>query len=149
MFYECAISPESLFEIAIDRRNYRDFIKEFSTGGNLLYTELPKMKRNKKRLLELLNANHSELQKKRLEDLIIFLNNNKVSRTYDYVGEMSWLDNITAVNRIEQRIQEAEKLGFDGIFISKFNTKGLDAKKYTIAIRPVAKLEDIFSALFG
>jgi DNA repair protein RadA/Sms len=40
-------------------------------------------------------------------------------------------------------------LGFDGIFISKFNTKGLDAKKYNIAIRPVAKLEDIFSALFG
>ena len=27
MFYECAISPEALFEIAIDRRNYRDFIK--------------------------------------------------------------------------------------------------------------------------
>ena len=80
MFYECAISPEALFEIAIDRRNYRDFIKGFSTGGNFLYSELPKLKRNKKQLLGLLNANHSELQKKRLEDLIIFLKNNKVSR---------------------------------------------------------------------
>ena len=76
MFYECAISPEALFEIAIDRRNYRDFIKGFSTGGNFLYSELPKLKRNKKQLLGLLNANHSELQKKRLEDLIIFLKNN-------------------------------------------------------------------------
>ncbi|OUG19979.1 hypothetical protein AZZ65_002243 [Escherichia coli] len=50
MFYECAISPEALFEIAIDRRNYRDFIKGFSTGGNFLYSELPKLKRNKKQL---------------------------------------------------------------------------------------------------
>ncbi|WP_272732189.1 hypothetical protein [Escherichia coli] len=53
-------------------------------------------------MLGLLNANHSELQKKRLEDLIIFLKNNKVSRVYDYVGDMSWSDNISAVNRIEQ-----------------------------------------------
>ncbi|MFH4294406.1 hypothetical protein WAJ58_24960, partial [Acinetobacter baumannii] len=83
-----------------DRRNYRDFIKGFSTGGNFLYSELPKLKRNKKQLLGLLNANHRELQKKRLEDLIIFLKNNKVSRVYDYVGDMSWSDNISAVNRI-------------------------------------------------
>ncbi|MGJ1334467.1 DNA repair protein RadA [Sphingobacterium siyangense] len=66
-----------------------------------------------------------------------------------FAGEVGLSGEIRAVNRIEQRIQEAEKLGFDGIFISKFNTKGLDAKKYNIAIRPVAKLEDIFSALFG
>ncbi len=61
-----------LFEIAIDRRNYRDFIKGFFYGRNFLYSELPKLKRNKKQLLGLLNANHSELQKKRLEDLIFF-----------------------------------------------------------------------------
>ncbi|WP_333625970.1 DNA repair protein RadA [Sphingobacterium siyangense] len=66
-----------------------------------------------------------------------------------FAGEVGLSGEIRAVNRIEQRIQEAEKLGFDGIFISKFNTKGLDAKKYNIAIRPVAKLEDIFGALFG
>ena len=54
MFYECAISPEALFEIAIDRRNYRDFIKGFSTGGNFLYSELPKLKRNKKQLEDLI-----------------------------------------------------------------------------------------------
>jgi len=66
-----------------------------------------------------------------------------------FAGEVGLSGEIRAVNRIEQRIQEAEKLGFGHIFISKYNTKGLDAKKYDIAIRPVATLEDVFSALFG
>ena len=66
-----------------------------------------------------------------------------------FAGEVGLSGEIRAVNRIEQRIAEAEKLGFEGIFIPKHNTKGLDAKKYNIAIRPVGKLEDIFRALFG
>lgn len=66
-----------------------------------------------------------------------------------FAGEVGLSGEIRAVNRIEQRIAEAEKLGFDGIFISKFNTKGLDAKKYNIALRPMATLEDVFQALFG
>ncbi|MCI0921519.1 DNA repair protein RadA [Sphingobacterium rhinopitheci] len=66
-----------------------------------------------------------------------------------FAGEVGLSGEIRAVNRIEQRISEAEKLGFDGIFISKYNTKGLDAKKYNIAIRPMATLENVFSALFG
>ncbi|NGM62320.1 DNA repair protein RadA [Sphingobacterium sp. SGG-5] len=66
-----------------------------------------------------------------------------------FAGEVGLSGEIRAVNRIEQRISEAEKLGFDCIFISKYNTKGLDAKKYNIAIRPVATLEDVFRALFG
>ncbi len=66
-----------------------------------------------------------------------------------FAGEVGLSGEIRAVNRIEQRISEAEKLGFEGIFISKYNTKGLDAKKYDIAIRPVATLEDVFRALFG
>lgn len=66
-----------------------------------------------------------------------------------FAGEVGLSGEIRAVNRIEQRIAEAEKLGFEGIFIPKHNTKGLDAKKYNIALRPVGKLEDIFRALFG
>ncbi|HMR17702.1 MAG TPA: DNA repair protein RadA [Sphingobacterium sp.] len=66
-----------------------------------------------------------------------------------FAGEVGLSGEIRAVNRIEQRISEAEKLGFGGIFISKYNTKGLDAKKYDIAIRPIATLEDLFRALFG
>ncbi|MFD2553981.1 DNA repair protein RadA [Sphingobacterium tabacisoli] len=66
-----------------------------------------------------------------------------------FAGEVGLSGEIRAVNRIEQRIAEAEKLGFDGIFISKYNVKGLDAKKYNIAISPMATLENLFNALFG
>ncbi len=66
-----------------------------------------------------------------------------------FAGEVGLSGEIRAVNRIEQRIQEAEKLGFEQIFISKYNTKGLDVKRYQILVRPVATLEDIFRILFG
>lgn len=66
-----------------------------------------------------------------------------------FAGEIGLSGEIRAVNRIDQRISEAAKLGFDGVFISKYNTKGLDPKKYDIGIRPVATLADMFSALFG
>jgi len=72
-----------------------------------------------------------------------------ITTSIAFAGEVGLSGEIRAVNRIEQRIAEAEKLGFDGIFISKFNVKGLDPKKYNIAIRPVATLEHIFNALFG
>lgn len=66
-----------------------------------------------------------------------------------FAGEIGLSGEIRAVNRIDQRIAEASKLGFDGIFISKFNTKGINIKKANIGIRPVATLEDVFRALFG
>lgn len=148
MFYECAISPADLFEIAIDRRNYRDFIKGFSTGGNFLYSELPKMKRNKRQLLELLNANHSELQKKRLEDLIIFLNKNKVSRVYDYVGEVSWLDNISAVNRIEQFDHIVSSTPYDNLNVTNIDDFfGLNYSRQKIVARVAADMTSIISCL--
>ena len=69
--------------------------------------------------------------------------------TSAFAGEVGLSGEIRAVNRVEQRIAEAEKLGFDGIYISKYNLKGIDPKKYNIAIRPVANLEDVFQSLFG
>ena len=66
-----------------------------------------------------------------------------------FAGEVGLSGEIRAVNRIEQRIQEAEKLGFEQIFISKYNTKGLDVKRYQILVRPIATLEDVFRILFG
>lgn len=66
-----------------------------------------------------------------------------------FAGEVGLSGEIRAVNRIDQRISEAAKLGFDGVFISKYNAKGLEVKKYDIAIRPLASLEDLFRALFG
>jgi DNA repair protein RadA/Sms len=66
-----------------------------------------------------------------------------------FAAEVGLGGEIRAVNRIEQRIAEADKLGFEQIFISKYNQKGLDAKQYNIKIKAVAKLGDVFEELFG
>jgi DNA repair protein RadA/Sms len=54
---------------------------------------------------------------------------------------------IRPVNRVDQRIQEAEKLGFSTIFVSKYNKIAL--KDTGIKIRLVAKIEDVAGELFG
>jgi DNA repair protein RadA/Sms len=64
------------------------------------------------------------------------------------VGEVGLSGEIRAVNRIDQRIAEADKLGMDAIFIPKANVKGLDLKSYKITVKPVNKVEDVYRALF-
>lgn len=66
-----------------------------------------------------------------------------------FAGEVGLSGEIRPVNRIDQRILEAEKLGFEHIFISKYNKKGLDLKSYHIKITMVGKIEEVFSLLFG
>lgn len=66
-----------------------------------------------------------------------------------FAGEVGLSGEIRPVNRIDQRISEAEKLGFEHIFISKYNKKGLDLKTYSIKITMVGKIEDVFGLLFG
>lgn len=66
-----------------------------------------------------------------------------------FAAEVGLGGEVRAVNRIENRISEAEKLGFKKIFISKYNLKGLDTKQYKIDIFAASKLEEIFSELFG
>jgi DNA repair protein RadA/Sms len=64
-----------------------------------------------------------------------------------FAGEVGLGGEIRAVTRIENRISEAEKLGFKEIFISKYNKKGLDLSKFKIKIHAAAKMEDIFDNL--
>ena len=64
-------------------------------------------------------------------------------------GEVGLSGEIRPVSRIEQRIGEAEKLGFKRILIPKHNLQGLDATKFKIEIIPVRKVEEAFRALFG
>lgn len=66
-----------------------------------------------------------------------------------FVAEVGLSGEIRPVSRIEQRISEAEKLGFDQIFISKHNLKGLDVSNIKIEVKPVGKIEDVFSILFA
>jgi DNA repair protein RadA/Sms len=68
--------------------------------------------------------------------------------TICFVGEVGLSGEIRAVNRIEQRIAEAEKLGFEKIVISKYNDKGLDKKKLKIEIVALTKVEDVYRQLF-
>lgn len=65
-----------------------------------------------------------------------------------FTAEVGLSGEIRPINRVEQRISEADKLGFDRIFISKYNTKGLDAKRYKIKILPVSKIEEVYGQLF-
>jgi DNA repair protein RadA/Sms len=63
-----------------------------------------------------------------------------------FAAEVGLAGEIRPVTKIEQRIAEAEKLGFQQIFISKFNK--INPKNYQIAIIAVAKVEDVYGKLF-
>lgn len=64
-------------------------------------------------------------------------------------GEVGLSGEIRPVSRIEQRIAEAEKLGFRQIIIPKHNMQGLDPSRFDIEINPVRKVEEAFLILFG
>ncbi len=64
-------------------------------------------------------------------------------------GEVGLSGEVRPVNRIEQRIAEAEKLGFSDMIIPKYNMQGFDRKKFHISLHPVRKVEEALRALFG
>jgi len=70
-----------------------------------------------------------------------------VKTEYCFVGEVGLSGEIRAVNRIEQRIKEAEKLGFERIFISKYN-KSAYLKADHIEIIQLGKVDELYNALF-
>ena len=65
-----------------------------------------------------------------------------------FAGEVGLSGEIRAVNRIEQRIAEAEKLGFEKIIVSKYNTKGLGKSKFSIEVVALGKVEELYQYLF-
>ena len=64
-------------------------------------------------------------------------------------GEVGLSGEVRPVNRIEQRIAEAEKLGFSHIIIPRYNLSGLNTKKFKIELHPVRKVEEALRELFG
>lgn len=72
-----------------------------------------------------------------------------ISSKICFAAEVGLSGEIRAVNRIEQRISEAEKLGFEKVFLSTYNMKGLNTERYQIELVAVSKIEDVFSILFG
>jgi DNA repair protein RadA/Sms len=65
-----------------------------------------------------------------------------------FAGEVGLSGEIRAVNRIEQRIAEAEKLGFQKIIVSKYNQKGLGSQKFNIDIVMVSRVDEVYRQLF-
>ena len=70
-----------------------------------------------------------------------------INKDFCFAGEVGLSGEIRPVNRVDQRIQEAEKLGFSTIFVSKYNK--ITLKNTGITIRLVAKIEDVAGELFG
>ena len=64
-------------------------------------------------------------------------------------GEVGLSGEVRPVNRIEQRISEAQKLGFTDMILPRYNMQGLDTRKFTIRLHPVRKVEEALRALFG
>lgn len=81
--------------------------------------------------------------------MVSSLENISISNKIAFAGELGLTGEIRAVNRIEQRIQEADRLGFENIYVSKFNMKGLDTKKFNIQVSPLSKIDNLISDLFA
>ncbi len=81
--------------------------------------------------------------------LVAILSSNEdlvVSSKMAFSGEIGLTGEIRPSSRVEQRISEAEKMGFDQIFISSYNK--LDTKKYGIKVQMVSSVNELYEALF-
>ncbi len=67
----------------------------------------------------------------------------EISNRYAFAAEVGLSGEIRSVNRIEARIAEADKLGMEKIFVSKYNCRGLDTSKYNVEIVPLATIGDL------
>lgn len=65
-----------------------------------------------------------------------------------FTGEVGLSGEIRAVNRIEQRIAEAEKLGFEKIIISKYNQKGLGKHQFSIELVTMGRVDELYKYFF-
>lgn len=64
-------------------------------------------------------------------------------------GEVGLSGEVRPVNRIGQRVAEAEKLGFTHMLLPAYNLKGIDPHKHAIQLHPVRKVEEALRELFG
>lgn len=72
-----------------------------------------------------------------------------ITGTTCFAAEIGLSGEIRPVNRLDQRISEAKKLGMKKMIISKYNTKGLDIKSDGLNLIPIGKVEELVRNLFG
>jgi len=71
-----------------------------------------------------------------------------ISHKICFAGEVGLTGEIRAISRIEQRIAEAQKLGFEKIYIPKLN-KGFERSNFRIKAVKVSRVEEVFREIFG
>lgn len=71
-----------------------------------------------------------------------------IEHSYCFAAELGLSGQIRPVTRIEQRVMEAQKLGFSQIFISKYNQKGVDFSQFSIKVVFISKVEELIKILF-
>lgn len=71
-----------------------------------------------------------------------------INQKIAFAAEVGLSGEIRSVNHIEQRISEAEKLGFESIVVSKYNGKNIQNNK-AIRVVAVSKIEEVFRFVFG
>lgn len=72
-----------------------------------------------------------------------------ISPRYCFAAELGLSGEVRPVSRVEQRIGEASRLGFEKIFVSKYDAKGIDHNRYPIKIVAVSVIEEAFRELFS
>lgn len=70
-----------------------------------------------------------------------------ISNRYAFAAEVGLSGEVRAVNRIEARIAEADKLGMEKIFISKYNLRGIDKSKYNVEIVAISTIGEMIKSL--
>ena len=66
-----------------------------------------------------------------------------------FAAETGLSGEIRAVSHVENRILEADKLGFEKIIVSKYSLKGINTGRYNIEVVGINKVEDLLRELFG
>ena len=72
-----------------------------------------------------------------------------ISPRYCFAAEMGLSGEVRPVSRVEQRVAEADRIGFEKIFVSKYNMRGINKKRFGLQIVEVAVIEEAFRALFA
>jgi DNA repair protein RadA/Sms len=81
--------------------------------------------------------------------LISSLQDIHLSKKICFAGEVGLSGEIRPVSRVEQRIQEAGRLGFETIYISRYKTDMLSGKDLSIEVRMVSRIDQLLEEVFG
>ncbi len=81
--------------------------------------------------------------------LISSLQDIHISKKLCFAGEVGLSGEIRPVSRIDQRIQEAGRLGFETIFISKYKSEIVTGKNFGVEVRTLSRIEDLLREVFG